>query len=159
MKVAASGMPLPVDPTCVAARRLIALADAFMAGLYPPESNHFDSPESLARPGVHFIGIHAADELIACGGIKLMQDDGRYGEIKRLYVLPAHRGRGHARRLIAHLEAWLQSQGGTLVRLEAGIRQPEALGLYRSLGYRERGPFGAYQADPLSVFMEKPLEG
>jgi putative acetyltransferase len=42
-----------------------------------------------------------------------------------------------------------------LLRLETGVRQPEALGLYRKLGYRERGPFGAYKPDPLSVFMEK----
>ena len=43
----------------------------------------------------------------------------------------------------------------SLLRLETGVLQPEALGLYRKLGYRERGPFGAYAADPLSVFMEK----
>ena len=43
--------------------------------------------------------------------------------------------------------------------LEAGHRQPAALGLYRSAGFRERGPFGDYQADPLSVFLEKDLQG
>ena len=53
------------------------------------------------------------------------------------------------------LEGELEVRGVTLFRLETGIKQPEALGLYRKLGYRERGPFGAYVADPLSVFMEK----
>lgn len=28
---------------------------------------------------------------------------------------------------------------------------------YQRLGYRERGPFGAYLPNPLSVFMEKRL--
>ena len=51
----------------------------------------------------------------------------------------------------------LKSLGVTLARLETGIRQPEALGLYRRLGYLERGRFGAYLEDPLSVFMEKRL--
>jgi putative acetyltransferase len=152
-----SGTPLPVDPASDAARRLVAMSDAYMSGLYPPESNHFDTPELLSRAGVHFIGIWSGTELIACGGTKLMDDDGRYGEIKRVYVLPAHRGHGHARELMAHLEEWLLSQACPLARLETGIRQPEALALYRSLGYRERGAFGAYLPDPLSVFMEKQL--
>jgi putative acetyltransferase len=149
--------PVPVDPASPAARRLIAMSDAYMAALYPPESNHFDSPESLARPGVHFVGIHAGSELIACGGAKLMEDDGRYGEIKRMFVLPAHRGRGHARAIVAALESWLLAHGVTVARLETGISQPEALGLYQVLGYRDRAPFGAYRPDPLSVFMEKRL--
>jgi putative acetyltransferase len=39
--------------------------------------------------------------------------------------------------------------------LETGVRQPEALALYRRHGYTERGPFGPYQPDPLSTFFEK----
>jgi putative acetyltransferase len=38
-----------------------------------------------------------------------------------------------------------------------GVSQPEALGLYRKLGYAERGPFGRYKSDPLSVFLEKKI--
>jgi len=44
-----------------------------------------------------------------------------------------------------------------VIRLETGVRQPESLGLYRRLGYRQRGPFGAYRADPLSTFFEKRI--
>lgn len=150
--------PVPVDPASSGARRLIALSDAFMAALYPAASNHFDSPEALAQAHVRFIGIHAGDELIACGGVKLMDDDGRYGEIKRVFVLPEHRGRGLARAIMAALEAQLRRAGYPLARLETGVAQPEALGLYRALGYRERTPFGAYRPDPLSVFMEKQLD-
>jgi putative acetyltransferase len=58
-----------------------------------------------------------------------------------------------------YLEARLREQGIELLRLETGIHQPEAIGLYRKLGYRERGPFGAYRVDPLSVFMEKRAAG
>jgi putative acetyltransferase len=146
-----------VDPASRDARRLIALADAYMAGLYPPESNHFDSPESLSRAGVHFIGIRSGTGLIACGGVKLMEDDGVYGEIKRVFVLPAHRGCGHARAIMTALESWLATRCISVARLETGIAQPEALGLYRALGYRERARFGGYPPDPLSVYMEKSL--
>jgi putative acetyltransferase len=47
--------------------------------------------------------------------------------------------------------------GVNVARLEAGPLQPKALSLYRKLGYTERGPFGSYRVDPLSVFMEKTL--
>lgn len=59
--------------------------------------------------------------------------------------------------IMEYLETELHNRGINLLRLETGIKQPEALGLYRKLGYRERGPFGAYSNDPLSVFMEKRL--
>jgi putative acetyltransferase len=89
--------------------------------------------------------------------VKLMDDGITHGEIKRVFVLPGHRGKGHARSIMLALESWLRQQGIILVRLEVGISQPEALGLYAQLGYRVRGPFGAYTPNPYSVFMEKTL--
>jgi putative acetyltransferase len=148
----------PVDPTSAGARHLIALSDALMTALYPAESNHFESPEALAGARARFIGIHAAGQLIACGGVKLMDDEGAYGEIKRVFVLPEHRGKGLARAIMLALEMQLRRERILLARLETGISQPEALGLYRKLGYVERTPFGAYRPDPLSVFMEKQLD-
>jgi putative acetyltransferase len=148
----------PVSPLSTGARRLIALADAYMTALYPPESNYLESAEALAQPHVRFLGIHAGDELVACGGVKLMDGDERYGEIKRVFVLPAQRGKGLARQIMGALEAQLRREGYPLARLETGVAQPEALGLYRALGYVQRMPFGAYRPDPLSVFMEKRLD-
>lgn len=55
------------------------------------------------------------------------------------------------------LESRARAAGFTVARLEPGISQPEALGLYARAGYRRRGPFGDYADDPLSVFMEKAL--
>ena len=55
------------------------------------------------------------------------------------------------------LERAAEAEGVTLMQLETGIKQPEAIALYRKLGYIERGPFGSYQPDPLSLFMEKRL--
>ena len=128
-----------------------------MQALYPPESNHLESAAALSGPQARFIGIHVQGELVACGAVKLMDDDGQYGEIKRVFVLEGHRGRGLSRRIMAALEDLLRQEGYRLARLETGIAQPEALGLYRALGYLERTPFGAYRTDPLSLFMEKSL--
>lgn len=148
---------LPVDPASPQARALIAASDAYMDGLYPPTSNHLEGVTALQRPGVHVAGISDGGALLAMGACKLCSDDGEYGEIKRVFVSPAARGRGLARHVMQHLERWLLGQRIALARLETGVRQPEALALYRRLGYRERGPFGGYAQDPLSVFMEKQL--
>jgi putative acetyltransferase len=137
------------------AKRLLQMSDEYMGALYPAESNHLESSAALAQKEVLFIGGWHDGELIACGAVKLMRDDGEYGEIKRVFVLDRFRGRGLSRRIMDFLETHLRSQKIALARLETGIRQPEALGLYRKLGYIERPPFGKYKLDPLSVFMEK----
>lgn len=77
--------------------------------------------------------------------------------MKRLFVLESHRGAGIAKLLMCHLEDGLKANGISVVRLETGIEQPATIALYRKLGYAERGPFGSYPDDPLSVFMEKRL--
>ena len=144
----------PDDPEVVA---LIDLADAYYAGLYPAESNHLVSRDELRGDNLLFVGCRVDGALAATGAAKRMDDDGVYAEIKRVYVLEAMRGRGLSRRIMAYLEAAMGERGIDCLRLETGISQPEALALYRVLGYRERAPFGAYREDPLSVFMEKRL--
>jgi putative acetyltransferase len=149
---------VPLNPEAPAARALIGRLDAYQIGLYPAESNHLDSIESLQMPNVLFLGAYLTGELVGCGAVKSLDDDGVYGEIKRVFVLEAYRGRGISKGLMQALEAHLIAGGIGTARLETGIRQPEAIGLYRRLGYVERGPYGAYVSDPLSLFMEKKLD-
>jgi putative acetyltransferase len=148
---------VPLNPAAPAARALIGRLDAYQIGLYPAESNHLDGIEALQQPNVLFLGAYVGDELVGCGAVKRLDDDGIYGEIKRVFVLDAYRGRGVSKRLMQELEAHLRSNGIHTARLETGIRQPEAIALYRRLGYVERGPYGTYASDPLSLFMEKNL--
>ncbi len=145
----------PLDPNDAAA--LIGRADAHMSALYPPESNHFESIQALQLPNVLFIGAFADDVLVGCGAVKTLCDDGIYGEIKRVFVLEEQRGKGISTALMRVLEAHLAAAGVPCARLETGIRQAAAIALYRRLGYAERGPYGSYVRDPLSLFMEKPI--
>jgi len=138
---------------------LIAASDAFYQDLYPAESTHLEAVDDLRKPGALLIGCRCDGQLAASAAAKQMDDDGIYAEIKRVFVLDRFRGCGLSARLMAHLEDEMQRRGISVFRLETGIHQPEALGLYRKLGYVERGPFGAYRLDPLSVFMEKCLPG
>lgn len=147
----------PVSPHDPGALRLLRASDEYMAALYPAESNHLEPPDALALPHVRFFGLFADGQLAGCGAFKHMDDDGVYGEVKRVFVDPSFRGRGFAKRIMAHVEAQALECGLTLLRLETGVTQHEALALYRGLGYQLRGPFGAYRADPLSLFMEKAL--
>lgn len=71
-------------------------------------------------------------------------------EIKRMYVAPAHRGTGVARAVLAHLEASAAAAGAEVLILETGTRQPEAIALYESSGYRPVTGFGHYRDEPLS---------
>ena len=144
-----------LDPYSPEVQALIAASDAYYIDLYPAESNHLESSEDLKKPNVILLGCRIDGELVASAAAKILRDDEDYAEIKRLFVVDRYRGRGLSNEIMCHLENELQNRGISLFRLETGIKQPEALGLYRKLGYRERGPFGSYVADPFSVFMEK----
>ena len=142
-----------IDP--MQAMNLIAELDAYQEELYPSESNHLESVAQLRKPNVKMFAGFIDEEPAAIGAVKIMTT---YGEIKRLFVPPRHRGHGLAKAIMNRLESEIQSHGLKFARLETGIHQPEAIGLYAKLGYLKCSPFGDYKEDPLSVFMEKRLD-
>ncbi len=143
------------DPRQPRVRRLIEELDGYQLLLYPAESNHLLDIETLVQPQMRFFSAAVNGNVLGCGGIWLHED---YAEVKRVYVCPAARGLGLAKQIMARLEDEARAAGMTIARLETGIYQSEALGLYRALGYADRGPFGGYPSgDPMSVFMEKRL--
>jgi GNAT superfamily N-acetyltransferase len=81
--------------------------------------------------------------------------DRETAEIRRIFLDMSARGRGIGRALLAELEMHARRLGYRRVRLTTGDQQPEALQLFRSVGYLEIAPFTR------SVFtrhwMEKPL--
>jgi putative acetyltransferase len=135
--------------------RLLVALDAYQSALYPAESNHFLDVDALAGPAVRFFVARRDGIALGCAALRI--DPERCGELKRMYVTPEARGLSLGRRLLERIEMEARAEGLACIRLETGIHQPEALGLYRSAGYREREPFGDYAPDPLSVFMEKRL--
>ncbi|WMO16816.1 GNAT family N-acetyltransferase [Pseudoalteromonas piscicida] len=136
---------------------LIAEIDALMNSLYPAESNQLSALRELCSPTAHFIGIIQHDEIIACGAIVEKHHDCLYGELKRLYVKPNHRGLGLSKAILSELIAFADNRQYPLIRLETGVKQPEALRLYARFGFIERKEFGDYKSDPLSVYMELKL--
>ena len=135
--------------------RLLEMSDAYMASLYPAESNHLLDISQLEKPGVWFLVARTGQDIVGCASL-VEAGDGT-AEINRMFVDPNARGLKLGRRLMEALEELGREKGLTAIRLETGISQPEALGLYRAFGYSEIGPFGSYKEDPLSLFMEKTL--
>jgi len=134
--------------------RLLQASDEYAASLYPAESNHMLDIETLIRPQMNFFGVMVDGVVKGCGGFWAHDD---YVEIKRVYIDPTARGLGLSRKLMTVLEDEARTMGFKIARLETGISQPEALGLYKAIGYTDRGPFGEYKLDPFSVFMEKAI--
>lgn len=134
---------------------LITELEAYLEPLYPRESRHGLSVEQLLAEDVAFFMLRANGKPASCGGVKLFGTD--YGEVKRMYVRPQFRGSGFGKMMLDHLAGYASGQGVSLLRLETGIHQREAIGLYERMGFRRIAPFGPYTDDPLSLFYEKPL--
>ena len=151
---------VPERPDSADAIGLIAELDAILDPLYPSESRHGFSVDKLLRDQVAFFVIREDEIPAGCGGVRLFgRDPGSsldevYGEVKRMYVRPTFRGRGLAKLMLNHLADYARGQGVNLLRLETGIYQPEAIGLYERYGFRRIGPFGDYREDPLSLCYE-----
>jgi putative acetyltransferase len=136
--------------------RLIEALDRLMIDLYPPESNHLLDINALLDPAVTFLVARAAGEAVGCGAI--LNDPRGWGEVKRMFVQPEQRGKRLGARVLSRLEGAALAAELPLLRLETGIRNKDALALYRRAGFVECEPFGDYAPDPLSVFMEKRVD-
>ncbi|WP_327639750.1 GNAT family N-acetyltransferase [Kribbella sp. NBC_00482] len=95
----------------------------------------------------YFVVLDDARRAVGCGAVQAFGPDSEHpgdGEVKRMYVAPAARGRGYARALLAALEA----SGYPTLRLSTGELQPEAIALYESSGYTLTTPWGKYVDQP-----------
>jgi len=81
----------------------------------------------------------------------------RTAEVKRVLVIPELRRRGLARRLLTEIEERVRKAGHEAVILLTGLRQPEAIELYRRSGYTPIAGFGHYADDAGCVFFGKRL--
>jgi GNAT superfamily N-acetyltransferase len=134
-------MPLRIQseqPDSAVASALIAALDAILKPHYPQQSRHGYSVEKLIQQKVAFFVAYLEEQAAGCGGVQLFGSE--YAEIKRMYVRPEFRGRGVGKRLLAHLEAYALERGIPLLRLETGVFQTEAIGLYQSFGFQRIPP-------------------
>jgi len=143
-----------VAPDSPEAVELIRELDAHLwTHPYPPQSRHAFSVDKLLHERVVFFVTRYDGQLAGCGGIKMFGTD--YGEVKRMFVRPQFRGKGLGKAMLQRLAEYARSNDANVLRLETGIYEVEAIGLYEGWGFQRRAPFGEYVEDPLSVYFEK----
>jgi putative acetyltransferase len=152
---ATSAIIMAERPDTADAILLITELEAHLEPLYPRVSRHGLSVNQLLAQDVAFFLIRWNGTPASCGGIKLVGTD--YAEIKRMYVRPQFRGLGLGKMMLNHLSDYARARGIDLLRLETGVHQREAIGLYEQMGFRRIPPFGDYTDDPLSLCYEKHL--
>ncbi|SFS38676.1 GNAT family N-acetyltransferase [Saccharopolyspora flava] len=126
------------------------------ADITPVDPAEFSPPQGLFLLG------YLGDEPVASGGWRVHEsdeEDFRDGdaELKRMYIVPAQRGNGLSRRMLAELESAAALAGRKRLVLETGTEQPEAVALYASSGYERIDNFGIYRDDPRSRCFAKEL--
>ena len=129
---------------------LVRAAEGELAERYPHEA------PSPVDPLARFVIAYVRGEAVGWP-VRRPSSAPNTGEIKRMWVEPAHRRTGVARRILAALERRADALGLPLVILETGLGQPEAIGLYELAGYVRTAPYGEYVDNPASVCFEKKL--
>lgn len=140
----------------------VSLRDAMtseVAALYLEErssSNRDGSmaidPASIVMTGLVYVG----DKPVAHVALRRLGED---LEIKRMYILPGHRGRGLAGKLIDEAEKAAREEGAHRVILHTGTRQDAAIALYVKHGYTGIPLYPPYVDLPHSLCFEKVLTG
>jgi putative acetyltransferase len=145
------------DVLSAVAQALIRSLNEELSGRYPEEgATHFRlQADEVAEGRGAFLVAYLGSAPVGCGAVRAIGE--AVGEIKRMYVSPAVRGRGVGRSVLDALEAEARRLGMRRLVLETGVRQREALALYRRVGYLPIPAFGEYLDSPLSVCLGKDL--
>jgi ribosomal protein S18 acetylase RimI-like enzyme len=79
----------------------------------------------------------AGGEMVPPDGCFVVVYEDGVAEIKRMFVVPGARRRGHARRVLVELETAAAELGYRRLRLDTAQSMTAAIALYRSAGYRD----------------------
>lgn len=143
----------PHDKKCL---DLLAQLRTELSEKYPDELRGTPLiPEGLVASGAAFLVARSNGKPVGCGAIRPFEPG--VAEIKRMFVVHEARGSGIGRALLQSLETFAKKFGYRSVRLETGLKQPEAINLYQSAGYHRAPCYGPYRKNPMSVCFEKEL--
>jgi putative acetyltransferase len=133
---------------------LVKLLDQYLAEADGEEHAFYHQYNGIEQLNQVVIG-YENEQAVACGAMKAWGLE--IMEIKRMYTLPSHRGKGFASQVLQGLEAWARELGAKACVLETGKRQAAALQLYPKNGYLPIPNFGPYQGIENSICFQKQL--
>ncbi len=135
-------------------RELVALLDADLA-IRDGAEHSFYAQFNKVDAIRHVIITYEGETAVGCGAFKEYEKE--TAEIKRMYVRENVRGRGIAKLILNELEAWAKESDFAECVLETGLKQPEAIALYRKSGYEKMLGYGQYLNVANSVCMRKTI--
>jgi putative acetyltransferase len=149
----------PVSAPTDELRQLVVELDRALDGPYLPEQHHGLSFEQLFDENVRFFVVRVDSAAVGCGGVGFY--DG-YAEVKRMFTRSTVRRQGIASALLRRLEEESLRAGYSVLRLETGVYQHEAIGFYERAGFERCEAFGDYaemapESIETSVFYEKSI--
>ena len=150
--------PATAADAAVLARTIAAAFEQYRGKLVPESGAFRETAEAIAAELDNGAGGLIAErngDVLGCVILQEMEGDLYFG---RLSVLPAARGLGLAKRLIAAVEAEARRRGLPGVRLGVRVVLTDNQRLFNALGYVEtsREPHPGFDY-PTSINMRKPL--
>jgi GNAT superfamily N-acetyltransferase len=120
---------------------------------FVPSERIFGTTDVFREHNGAWVVLYDDGEPVACAGLRELEPG--VAEMKRMFVTPRARGRGHARRLLIELEEIARAAGQRSMRLFTTDLLPEAMKLYAGAGYTIRS---THPLDGRTEFwLEKPL--
>lgn len=123
--------------------------------LTPAEHTHHMSVEQMARPDTTLFVAREDGRAVAMGALRRHGDG--VAEVKRMYTLPSHQGRGLGRAILARIEALALEEGFARLVLETGSNFDAALHVYTGAGFSACGPVLDYPPSAWTAFYAKSL--
>ena len=152
-------MRIEVDD--VSRPEVLALLEEHLRNMYeitPPEHVFAFDASKLRAPDVTLWTAWEDGTLLGCAALKELSPT--QGEVKSMRTPARLRRQGAGRALLNHILHVSRERGYQELFLETG-RQADfepAQALYRSVGFRQCGPFGSYTENGNSVFMTLRLD-
>jgi GNAT superfamily N-acetyltransferase len=132
----------------------VALLDEDLA-LRDGEDNSFYAQFNGIAVLKHCVVYYENGIALGCGALKRF--DANSMEVKRMFVNPEVRGKGIASLLLVALENWAKELGYEQCVLETGLRQPEAIALYKKNKYDIIPNYPPYEGVANSICFRKVL--
>lgn len=142
--------------------QVLALIEEHLRNMHevtPPNQEFAFDAAKLRAPGIVFWTAWEDEVLLGCAALQELSST--EGELKSMRTPANARGRGAGRALLDHILQVSRGRGYRELFLETGRQAAfePARALYRSVGFRECGPFGGYGDNGNSIFMKLRLAG
>jgi GNAT superfamily N-acetyltransferase len=135
--------------------RLVARLDNLLAEMDGRDHDFYDQFNKIDKIK-HAVVVYTDELPVACGAIK--EFDPETMEVKRMFTVESHRGKGLAKQVLTELENWALELGYSKCILETGLRLPDAVRMYQRNGYLQIPNYGQYVEMENSICFEKKLK-